>query len=118
MSEDTQAEEATEATEDSAGDKVGKKYRQAYGKDGHNGDEIALKLKEFCLGDGGKIDIAKVQRLCKDNKIEYGKYEHLNVGMQRMTVGNILRARWKKGEAIKVGKESVAGLPQEEKAAA
>ena len=118
MTDETENEAEEASTEDSAGDKVGKKYRTAYGKEGHNGDDIALKLKEFCLGEGGKIDIAKVQRLCKDNKIEYSKYEHLNVGMQRMTVGNILRGKVRKGESIKVGKETIEGDAQEEKAAA
>lgn len=123
MSDETQdVEEGTEADaeegtkEDSPGDMVGKKYRELYGKVGHNGDNIALVLKEFCLGEGGKIDIAKVQRLCKDNKIEYDKYTHLNVGMQRMVVGNILRGKHRKGETIKVGKDKIDGMVKEEAA--
>ena len=112
------SEEALEAdTEDSAGDKVGKKYRERYGKLGHNGDDIAELLKMHCVGEDGKIDTGKLDKLCAANKIDYGKYVHLNVGMQRMTIGNILRGMVRKGNPIKIGKETVAGDAQEKAAA-
>ena len=109
--------DSEETAADSAGDKVGKKYRERYGKTGHTGDEIAEVLKAHCVDKDGKIDTAKLDKLCSANGIEYGKYEHLNVGMQRMTIGNILRGKHRKGEAIKIGTTKIAGAEQDKEAA-
>ena len=116
MIDENEVDEGEDAA-DSEGDKVGKKYRERYGKLGHTGDEIAELLKAHCVGEDGKIDTGKLDKLCSANGIEYGKYQHLNVGMQRMTIGNILRGMNRKGEVVKIGTTKVPGLVPEKEAA-
>jgi len=45
-------------------------------------------------------DPAVLEQICIDNMIEYDKYKHLNPGHQRMCIGNVLRARAKRGEKV------------------
>lgn len=45
-------------------------------------------------------DPVVLEQICRDNNIEFDKYRHLNPGHQRMCVGNILRARVKRGEKV------------------
>jgi len=42
-----------------------------------------------------------------ENGIDFSKYSHLNPGMLRMAVGNILRARIKRGEKVTVFGEEI-----------
>jgi len=54
--------------------------------------------------DGDEIALEQV---CDENGIDFGKYSHLNPGMKRMAVGNILRARIKRGERVTVFEEEI-----------
>ena len=81
---------------------VDAKYREKYGKERSCGDALAARLKEYLYPqDSKKIDPDRLSKLFSDNDIDEAKYEGRNIGMKRMTIGNILRARAQKGE-IKV----------------
>lgn len=54
----------------------------------HNGDEIAVKLQGKVLDQVYKL-AAKV--LAEDENELRARYKHLNVGMQRMNLGNRIR---------------------------
>lgn len=70
-----------------------KKYAEKYkATGGHNGDAIAVALK-------ASPDFVKV---AEENKIDLARWAHLNKGMQRMAVGNVLRGMAKKGTAITI----------------
>lgn len=70
------------------------KYRKKYHQGRDNNDEIARKLREMTLN--------QIYKLFGDQEQELRqKYEKLNKGMQRMNLGNRLRARVKNGEKIK-----------------
>lgn len=43
-----------------------------------------------------------LEEIAAENGIDFSKYEKLNTGMKRMTIGNILRARFKKGETVTI----------------
>lgn len=69
-----------------------------------NSDDLALAIKEFFADD----PITKFDRLCKDNGINPTKYAGRGFGLQRMALGNELRNRMKRGDAIKVGARSLS----------
>ena len=105
---------AEAATEEKTGnDAIGAKYKEKYGKDKHCGDDVAILMKAFCLGEKNKIDPAKLAKVAKDNGLDIKKWAHLNIGMQRMTVGNILRGKHNKGEDVTIGDDVVEGADQD-----
>ena len=110
---------ATEAeATDEGKNAIGAKYRDKYGKEGHNGDDIAVALKAHLVGEKNKIDVPLMIKCFEANGIEYAKYEHLNVGMQRMNLGNRLRGLFNKGTKVKIGKDTFFVEPKEDAAAA
>ena len=70
------------------------KYKQRYGTKANCGDELANAL------DG--IDPASDvwPRLAADNGIDWSRWSHLNNGMRRMNLGNVLRNMAKKGTRL------------------
>lgn len=93
---------------------IGAAYREKYGKARSNEDDIANTLAEFVTDDKSKnIDQDKLWDVAKQNDIDMNKYAHLNVGMQRMNLGNRLRGLRNKGIDVKIGKAVIKG---EEKA--
>ena len=70
------------------------KYKQRYGTKANCGDELANAL------DG--IDPASDvwPRLAADNGIDWSRWSHLNNGMRRMNLGNVLRNLAKKGTRL------------------
>ena len=70
------------------------KYKQRYGTKANCGDELANAL------DG--IDPASDvwPRLAADNGIDWTRWSHLNNGMRRMNLGNVLRNMAKKGTRL------------------
>ena len=114
--------EETESTdtESKGADIVGKKYREAYGKAGHNGDPIAVALKEFTCDDKGKVVPANMDEVAEANGLteKLTNWAHLNVGMQRMNLGNALRKLHRAGTDVVIGNTVIDGVPQEEKEAA
>lgn len=77
-----------------------------------NGDRVALALAAFVHGvnaDGRPAtDLVKLRQVAKDNGIDYSRYEGLNVGQQRMNVGNRLRGILKAGKPVVIGKQRFA----------
>jgi hypothetical protein len=73
--------------------------KAAYGKDANNGDEIAVALK------GAVVDLDTLVATAVENGIEAGRWAHLNFGMQRMNLGNVLRGNMSKHQLGKPGFE-------------
>lgn len=86
------------------------KFRKRYAPNNDsNGDSFSQELRDYLeveiLGQDGElrghgIDTAKLRRLAEANGCWKPEYEHLNAGMQRMNVGNRLRAKVRRGEAV------------------
>ena len=90
-------------------------FKQAPALEGFN--ETVQPLY-YCKGEDGKVDPDKLAKVAKANKVDLDKYSHLNIGMQRMNVGNRLRGMHNKGEKVKVGKTAIEGKEQTEKVSA
>ena len=77
---------------------IAKETKKAYGKTQSCGDDVAKALT-------AKINAAKDKgtefaSICSANGIDAGRWAHLNFGMQRMNLGNQLRAIAKAGHAL------------------
>ncbi|RPJ29580.1 MAG: hypothetical protein EHM33_00500 [Chloroflexi bacterium] len=84
-----------------------KKYAAKYGKLGHNGDQIATLFAENTK-EGGKVSRDKLLAIAEANGLDLNKWQHLNLGMQRMNLGNALRGMYNKGKPVIVGGVTVA----------
>lgn len=73
---------------------VPNKYKQRYGSKANCGDELANALAD--------IDPASDvwSQLAADNGIDWTRWSHLNNGMRRMNLGNVLRNMAKKGTRL------------------
>ena len=114
------AKEESQAAESQDSEKkklVDPKYFEKYGKEKNNGDQVAVALAAH-VTEGGKIDQDKLWDVAKTNGIDMDRYAHLNIGMQRMNVGNRLRGMVNKGIDVKIGKTKIAGVEKETKKAA
>lgn len=111
-------EAADEDAEDESKNVIPEKYRKKYGKAQNCGDDVALVLKDFTTGldDKGKtfLDLTKVHAVGDQNKVDYERWNHLNPGMQRMNLGNVLRARANRGDAISIGDRHWEAVEQDE----
>lgn len=81
-------------------------YRHQYGVDQNCGDDVAVRLKDATTGSDGKTDMAAVERVAEANGMA-GDFDRwvsrgLNNGMVRMNLGNKLRAKARKGEAVAI----------------
>lgn len=74
-------------------------YKAAWTK--RQPDQLDLELTEALLSTGG------LQEVADENGVAF-KWAHLNVGMQRMNLGNVLRGKLRRGEAVKVSGISIA----------
>lgn len=92
-----------EIPNDAKKDVVPSKYREQYKKTGGNcGDFIASELSRI-TSDSGPESLGPVKT---ENGIEAKRWSSFNVGMQRMNLANSLRAKYLRGETIKIlGKE-------------
>lgn len=88
---------------------VQKKYAQKYGATRHTGDEIGTALAAFVLDDKKVLDLDKLAQVATANGIDLSKYASRNRGMQRMTVGNILRGLHNKGQEVTIGDTKIVG---------
>jgi len=84
---------------------VSAKYRQRYRPhDDRCGDELANAISEaICSPDEKgrmRVDMDKLRRLGEANGIDAERWSHLNVGQKRMCLGNVLRAKARKGVEI------------------
>jgi hypothetical protein len=89
---------------------VAPKYKKLYRPHKDTcGDEFVTALDGFLKPDGEDVDPGRLAKLKKDNGIEPAKWLDKNIGMQRMNVGNVLRARYKRGEEIYIGGQTLKG---------
>lgn len=77
--------------------KVPAKYRQAYGKAGNNGDDIAAILKG-----------ADIAAIALENGIELSRWAGKNAGMVRMNLGNVLRGMVRRGEKVTISGQTIS----------
>lgn len=77
-------------------------YRKDYGKAQNNGDKTAKAFKDATTGKDGKFDPTKLSGIARANKVDLGRWSTLNVGMQRMNLGNVLRGMHNRGEQVTI----------------
>jgi hypothetical protein len=79
-------------------------FRARYAEHGgSSGDELSVRLRKHLETDDGTIDLAKLRALAETNDVWSERYAGLNAGMQRLNVGNRLRALVRRGGKIKWG---------------
>lgn len=83
---------------------------------GNCGDDMAEVLNGTVKDEKGKIDVPKLEEVMAQNAIDTDRWNGLNIGQRRMNLGNVLRAKAKRGEKVIVG-ETVWNENAEEKAA-
>ncbi|SFZ82893.1 hypothetical protein SAMN02983003_1335 [Devosia enhydra] len=66
----------------------------------HKPDDFAQQLSKAVADDNGRVDRVKLRALAEANGVWNPAYERLNVGQARMNVGNRLRAKARKGQAV------------------
>lgn len=79
------------------------KYK-AFG--GSCGDEMAGVLADTVKTDKGKVDVTALEEVMAQNGIDTDRWSNLNIGQRRMNLGNVLRARVKRGESVAIGGEN------------
>lgn len=107
---DTVTPEAIEAALAAAlakrGSVIPEDYRVKYGADQNCGDDVAAQLKKATTDAEGGLDMDAVERIAGQNDLG-GKYDEwrtkgLNNGMVRMNLGNMLRAKARKGDEVRI----------------
>jgi len=94
---DEDGDEDGEDEEEGGKSVIKRKYKQRYKPFKMTcGDDLAGKLRKHVEDEDGAVDVAALKRFAKANSIWDDRYNHLNVGMQRMNVGNRLRGLVKK----------------------
>ncbi len=86
---------ATRGSRTATGSVISSEYRKQ-----HQPDEFALRLKKHVANNDGGIDLAKLRALAEANNAWDARYAKLNAGMQRLNVGNRLRALMRRGGKI------------------
>lgn len=89
------------------------RFKARYAEHGDsNGDRVALALKAYVAGvnaDGRpSTDVAKLREVAEANGIDFNAYARLNIGQQRMNVGNRLRGMLKNEKPVTIGKQRFA----------
>ncbi len=106
-------EAAPEATDEATDEAVAKKgtivpnhYKARYKQYGNScGDEMADAFAALVKTKQG-TDLAKLREIGHQNGIDVeSRWGHLNVGQQRMNLGNVLRNRLKNAEKVVIGKD-------------
>lgn len=95
------------------GNIIGDDYRKKYGKAQTIGDTVSDALRKAVTGTtkSGKdgkgtkefVDPKLLKSVGKANGVDTARWDHLNVGQQRMNLGNVLRAMVKRGEHVEIG---------------
>jgi hypothetical protein len=107
---DETAPEATDEATDEAPVKKGtivpNHYKAQYKKYGNScGDEMANVFATLVKTKTG-TDLVKLRQIGTQNGIDVeSRWGHLNVGQQRMNLGNVLRNRLKNAERVVIGTE-------------
>ena len=100
---------AAEAEEKTSRNVVPKKYRDKYGKDQNNGDEVAKFLGDFTKNKDGSANKESIHAVAAQNGIDPDRWSTLNIGMQRMNLGNVLRGMIKNGKRVVIGDPKKGG---------
>jgi hypothetical protein len=66
----------------------------------HQPDELGQHLSAATSDDKGRVDVEKLQKLAEQHGVWDPRYARLNPGLVRMSVGNRLRAKVRKGAEI------------------
>jgi hypothetical protein len=66
----------------------------------HVPDDFARQLSKAVADDKGRVDRVKLRALAEANGVWNPAYDRLNPGHARMNVGNRLRAKARKGQAV------------------
>lgn len=82
-------------------------YKKDYGPTQSCNDEVANFMKEAATDDKGKADLAALKKIAADNGVDFGKWEHLNIGMARMNLSNVLRGKLKRNEQVTIGRHKL-----------
>jgi hypothetical protein len=80
---------------------VSDEYRANYNADDNCGDKIAKAITDY-VKNGKVLDMDKLKKLAEDNDISLSKWASLNNGQKSMNLRNVLRARAKRGDKVKV----------------
>jgi hypothetical protein len=92
---------APEAT----GSVVSADWRTRYKEHGGScGDTLSVRLRKHLETDDGSVDATKLRALAEANGVWRDDYANLNVGLQRLAVGNRLRALERAGGKVKWGR--------------
>lgn len=76
-------------------------YRANYTKDDNCGDAVAKAITAYVKVDGA-LDMDRLKKLAEDNDLSLSKWSGLNNGQKSMNLRNVLRARSKRGEKVKI----------------
>jgi len=90
----------------STGNVIGKDYRSKYGRDQNCGDQVVAAFKDAVVGDDEDARCDALRAVANANDINYDRWSHLNIGMRRMNLGNVLRGMIKRGEAVTIGSQT------------
>jgi len=86
-----------------SGNQVDPAKKAAYGASQSCDDDVAAALKDQVTGADGKCDPDALYDVAIANDLDPKCYSHLNIGMQRMNFGNVLRAMAKRGNYVIIG---------------
>lgn len=123
--EDGAEEEADEdGSEGGGASKVRERYKKAYAQTETKtgcADEVDVAFRAKTDGKEGEELLEVLRKIADDNKVDPEKFDRwtkirnrdgsTNTGMVRMNLSNVLRAKLRRGEKVKIGSETWAADP-------
>lgn len=98
---------------------IADEYRKKYGKEQTVGDDVAQALRKATTvtKEGVKrpvVDPKALKKVAQDNDLtsQFNAWSGLNIGQQRMNLGNVLRGRHNRGERVVIGSKVFKGEAQ------
>jgi hypothetical protein len=89
---------------------VSAKYRERYAATAGNcGDALAAALRAACNDDKGRLSLEQLAAVAVENGLDLAQWHHLDAGRKRMTIGNVLRGRWRRGQPVQIAGATIAG---------
>lgn len=112
--EDADAD-ADEGEDTRTGSVVKAAYKAAYmPNDSTCGDDFAMAFIDHCRDADGGLDYQALIDIGHQNGVEVSeRWGHLNPGMQRMNLSNVLRGMWRGGTAIKIATQTFEPVVEE-----
>lgn len=104
-----------------SGNIIDEKYRKRYGANQNNGDKFAEAMDKACkveVAAKGKgkpkrvLDEKALRSVAKQNNVDTARWSTMNLGQQRMNLGNVLRGMNRRGEKITIGTKVFAGVKE------